>query len=234
VGNVNELQDKAYQAQTSRLDPQWQMREDQERTRLANQGLSAGGEAYTNAMRDFNSARNDAYQQARLAAASQAPALLQQELAIRNQPLTEVNALRTGSQPNIPQFQPFSTASVGAAPIMQGAMAQGQAAQNAYNAQVAGDNAMMSGLFGIGGSVAGALPWGSWFPAAATVSDRRLKRDIKKIGDHPKGFGVYEYRYLWDDALHVGVMADEVEKVIPEAVTEVNGYKAVYYGALGC
>jgi len=226
VGNVNELQDKAYQAQTSRLDPQWQMREEQERTRLANQGLSPGGEAYSNAMRDFSSARNDAYQQARLAAASQAPALLQQELAIRNQPLTEVNALRTGSQPSIPQFQPFSTASVGAAPVMQGAMAQGQAAQNAYNSQVAQDNSMMSGLFGIGGSIAGSLPWGTW------MSDRRLKRDIKKVGEHPKGFGIYEFRYLWDDQFMTGVMADEVEAVLPDAVVEIDGYKAVNYGAL--
>ncbi len=30
----------------------------------------------------------------------------------------------------------------------------------------------------------------------------------------------------------MGVMAQDVEKVNPDAVTEMNGYKAVYYGMI--
>jgi hypothetical protein len=61
-------------------------------------------------------------------------------------------------------------------------------------------------------------------------SDRRLKSNIVKVGDHPKGFGVYEYDIFGQRQR--GVMADEVEKIIPEAVSELAGYKVVDYGRL--
>lgn len=157
---IQDLQDRAYAAQTSRLDPQFQTSQAQLENKLRNQGLTPGGEAWDNEMRVFNQGKNDAYTQARLAAASQAPALLQQELAIRNQPLSEVNALRTGSQPSIPQFQQFSSAQASPAPIFQGAQAEAQYNQGLYNQQVASNNAGMSGLFSLGGSLgSAALPF---------------------------------------------------------------------------
>lgn len=71
-------------------------------------------------------------------------------------------------------------------------------------------------------------------------SDRRMKQDIVRIGDHPSGFGLYLFSYLpaWRDQCghgrHFGVMADEVEKIVPEAVVvRPNGYRAVYYDMLG-
>jgi hypothetical protein len=51
-----------------------------------------------------------------------------------------------------------------------------------------------------------------------------------KVGDHPKGFGIYEYDIF--GVRQRGVMADEVEKVMPHAVVEIDGYKAVNYGLL--
>jgi hypothetical protein len=71
-------------------------------------------------------------------------------------------------------------------------------------------------------------------------SDRRLKQEIVKIGMHPAGFGVYlfdykpEYRDQWGYGRQFGVMADEVEKVMPEAVSvHPAGYKMVDYAMLG-
>lgn len=226
---IRDLQEKAYSAQTSRLDPQFQTSQAQLETKLVNQGLRPGSEAWDNEMRVFNQGKNDAYTQARLAAASQAPALLQQELAIRNQPLSEVNALRTGSQPSIPQFQPFATSSASPAPLFQGAQAQAAYNQGLYNQQVAADNSMMGGLFGLGGSVlqgAGAAGgFGNLF------SDRRLKSNIKRIGNHRLGIGVYEYEIFGRP--EIGVMADEVMKVKPEAVSRhASGYLQVNYGML--
>lgn len=62
------------------------------------------------------------------------------------------------------------------------------------------------------------------------MSDRRLKTDIKKVGDLDSGIGLYTYRYKGDAVRRVGVMADEVEKVLPEAVVEAGlGFKAVDY-----
>lgn len=71
-------------------------------------------------------------------------------------------------------------------------------------------------------------------------SDRRTKEDIVKIGVHPLGIGLYLFNYKsefqneWGNGRQFGVMADEVESVLPEAVSvHVNGYKQVDYNMLG-
>ncbi len=51
----------AYGQATSRLDPQWEQRMDQSRTRLLNQGLDPSSEAYRNEMSNLSMQRNDAY-----------------------------------------------------------------------------------------------------------------------------------------------------------------------------
>lgn len=136
LSSVQDVSDKAYGAMTSRLDPQWNQREDMQKTSLANQGLSPGGEAYDSAMRDFNSGRNDAYQQASLGAISTMPQTYQLANAEYNQPLNTLNALRTGAQVQNPQFgQQPGTNYLGAA---QG---QGTYDQGIYNANVGAANA---------------------------------------------------------------------------------------------
>jgi hypothetical protein len=62
-------------------------------------------------------------------------------------------------------------------------------------------------------------------------SDRRLKRNIKKIGTTVLNLPLYVFDYVWGGRF-IGVMADEVEKVLPEAVSELYGFKVVNYGAL--
>ena len=73
--------------------------------------------------------------------------------------------------------------------------------------------------------------------AASAFSDRRLKTDIAWIDNLPNGLGVYRYRYHWDGAdepERIGVMADEVERIMPEALGPVvNGYATVDYSKLG-
>ena len=63
-------------------------------------------------------------------------------------------------------------------------------------------------------------------------SDRRLKSNIVRIGTHPLGIGLYEYDIFGERQR--GVMADEVEQVMPEAVTThpTLGYKMVRYDLL--
>lgn len=65
-----------------------------------------------------------------------------------------------------------------------------------------------------------------------TFSDRRLKTNIKRIGTHRLGIGIYEFDYVWGEHA-TGVMADEVKTVMPEAVTRhPSGYDMVDYGKL--
>ena len=73
-----------------------------------------------------------------------------------------------------------------------------------------------------------------------TGSDRNVKENIARIGEHPLGFGLYlydykpEYRKQWGSGRQFGVMADEVEMVMPEAVSmHPDGYKMVNYALLG-
>ena len=50
----------------------------------------------------------------------------------------------------------------------------------------------------------------------------------------PSGLGLYRYRYLWSDIEHVGVMAQEVRDVTPEAVVAgTDGFLRVDYQMLG-
>ena len=72
------------------------------------------------------------------------------------------------------------------------------------------------------------------------ASERRVKEDIVRIGDHPLGFGLYlfdyrpEHRAQWGHGRQFGVMIDEVEIVMPEAVSmHPDGYKRVDYAMLG-
>jgi hypothetical protein len=62
-------------------------------------------------------------------------------------------------------------------------------------------------------------------------SDMRLKKDIAPVGTLFDGTPVYGYRYKGAPAYHIGLMAQDVEKIAPDAVIEINGYKAVDYRA---
>lgn len=65
-----------------------------------------------------------------------------------------------------------------------------------------------------------------------TFSDRRLKTNIRRVGTHPFGFGIYEFDYIWGEHA-TGVMADEVKLVMPEAVLrDASGYDKVDYSKL--
>lgn len=75
-------------------------------------------------------------------------------------------------------------------------------------------------------------PWRCSGGRCYWVSDRRLKRNIHKIGKLENGLNVYTFNYIWDSALTVGVMADEVRKVKPEAVININGFDLVDYSEI--
>jgi len=66
-------------------------------------------------------------------------------------------------------------------------------------------------------------------------SDIRLKRDVALVGRRDDGLGLYQYRYLWSDTVYVGVIAQEVALIHPEAVVRggVDNYLRVDYGRLG-
>jgi outer membrane immunogenic protein len=87
------------------------------------------------------------------------------------------------------------------------------------------------------GGYVGARGGGAWGlkTDATYVSDRRLKRDVTLLARLDNGLGLYRYRYLWSDTVYVGVMAQEVALIRPDAVVHgtLDDYLRVNYGRLG-
>lgn len=125
------------------------------------------------------------------------------------------------------------TAGYGMAGGMAGQM--GQNATNMYGTQSRdyygqqGGDSFGSILGGLGGLAMGASRF-------KTPSDRRLKQDIEAVGTHgPTGLTIYEFAYKSDPSRRFrGFMADEVRKVMPDAVvTGDDGFDGVNYSMLG-
>lgn len=74
----------------------------------------------------------------------------------------------------------------------------------------------------IGGVSAGAGLIGAF-------SSVKLKEDIKPVGKLFDGQNIYSYRYRGDNVPQIGMLAEEVERHVPEAVGESAGFKTVRY-----
>ena len=242
VGDGAATRNKSYDALMSRVNEDTANSREQRNSSLIAAGIRPGTKAYDDAQnlitRGYNDARGNAEINAGNAAEQQfgidtknRQQYIAELLAQRQTPLNEINALMSGSQVNNPFANGIGYqggANVQAAPIFSAAQQQGQADLNAYNAQQAGSNSMMGGLFSLG--AAGLMAPAGTFSA---FSDRRLKRNIVKIGEYLNGLAKYSFTYIWGEKA-IGAMADEVEKLIPEAVmTHPSGYKMVDYAMVG-
>jgi hypothetical protein len=68
----------------------------------------------------------------------------------------------------------------------------------------------------------------------ASCSDIRLKRDIGALGRLDSGIELYRFRYKWSDKIYVGVMAQDVARVVPsDVIRGRDGYLRVNYNRLG-
>lgn len=189
----------AYGQATSRLDPQWDMRSHQMESQLANQGLDPSSEAARNANAQFGRDRNDAYS----SAMNNAVGLGNQAQA---QAWNQAYQTRMAPMQALQQMRglsnPFSFAPAG---DYQGAQNQ----QNQQNAQ----------MVGTAGTV-----------AAAAFSDERLKQNVQRLPfEATPGvpMALFEYKAA-PGQKHLGVIAQDLERVAPEHVTQgPGGYKMV-------
>lgn len=186
------------------LDRSWDRQAQQFETDLVNRGIRPGSSQYQQLAGDFRTDRSNAYNAANVANYNTA---LQSQLALRNQPLNELTGLLGLGQVQTPQFG--STPMTDVAGITNSAYSN-QMSQ--YNKQ----QELLGGLFSAGANL--------------FMSDRRAKTDIQKVGELDNGLPVYLYRYVFGGPFHIGVMADEVEKIHPEAVVMgPDGYNRVNY-----
>lgn len=167
------------------------------------QSLAAGGQ-------NFAQQTSQSQQQSQLRQA-QLTEMMQQ----RGMSLNEINAIMSGQQVQMPSMPGYNTASR-AAPVdyMAAAGATYGADMDAFNAQQAQRNSTMQGIGSIGSMM--------------MMSDRRLKRHIKRIGTF-KRYPWYLFQYIWGQWA-VGVMADEVNQ--DAVVVLPNGFAAVDYARI--
>jgi hypothetical protein len=198
------------------LDKTWSQDEATLASTLANKGIAEGSDAYTRAFSDFRNDKSAAYNSAN---ASNFTTALQDQLALRNQPINEILALAGQTQVGSPAVS--SPAQVGVAGTdVAGITQQGvQNAQNAYNQQ----QSNLGGLFGTLGNVA----------AAATpfiLSDERTKTDIEYDGGMTEdGIPTADFRYAWEPegTSRHGVIAQDVARIRPDAVGRIGGLMLV-------
>ncbi len=111
---------------------------------------------------------------------------------------------------------------------------------SAYNAQQQANAAGSAGFGSMVGSLGGiGLRYALGGPGAVALgSDIRTKENVTVVGKLPSGLTIYEYEYkpAFKDRKYFGhgkfrgVMAQEVEQIIPDAVFETeDGYKVVDY-----
>jgi len=223
---------QSYQdAYMQRLAPQLAQSREATTAALANQGIAPGTQAYENAMRQQAIKENDLLlgattqgfgvgQQANQQAYNQA-------LTNYNLPLNTLSALRTGAQVQNPSFvNSAQQATTGGADLLGAAQMGYNAQMGDFNAKQAAQANFNQGLMSLGGA------------GIMAASDIRMKENIEKIGNL-NGLNIYEFDYkpeFKNEAGYgrfIGVMAQEVETVRPDAVvTRADGYKMVNYGVL--
>lgn len=227
--------DNMYGQATSRLDPQWEQKREQQAAQLRNQGLRPGDEAYDTQMANLAMDENDAYNQAQFSAIQAGgaegsrvfgmnersaafgntgrQAQIAEEMQRRGFTLNEINAILSGQQIGMPSMPGFNTAERSqAADYMGAAQNQYSADMDAFSADQAAMNSMMSGA-------------GS---AAMMFSDARLKRNIKRIGEY-LGHTFYSWTWVWGGE-GMGVMAHEVPREFVHV--HPSGYLMVDYGRI--
>lgn len=204
----------AYDLGAQRLDPRFAREEEALRSRLTNQGIREGSQAWNNAMGRLSEGRNDAYNQLMLQGRGQA---FSENLATRNQPLNELMALLSGTQVDNPAAMSAPTPQTQVGGVDYAGMVQ----QN-YQQQMQNRGSMLGGLFGLAGSLA---------PLA--LSDERAKENIERIGETDGGQPLYRYNYKGETEPRIGPMAQEVDRMQPQASgPSLFGLRTVNYREL--
>lgn len=146
---TDQIDSKLYELGAKRLDPRFAQEEDALRTRLANQGIAPGSEAYNRELTLQQQGKNDAYNQLLLGGRSQA-------MAEVNAPINQITALLSGSQvssPNVQLQSPQGAATTDVAGLINQNYNQKLSVWQQNQAQKQG---LLGGLFGLAsGGLAG-------------------------------------------------------------------------------
>jgi hypothetical protein len=231
-----DIQNALYESSMYNLRPEFESQDTQLNDYLSNRGIPLGSDAYRKALsglrRDRGGQLNQLGLQATLAGSQEQDRLVRLAEAQRAARLAETGSATQG----IDMGFFGNVAQIDAAGIISGQ----EGASNAYNLsrfqdtqkrRSATTNEVIKGAFsmmGGGGSGGG----GGGAAGMAMLSDINLKENIEKVGEE-NGFNIYEFNYKGQPERYRGVMAQEVQEIMPEAVVEKDGHLAVIYDKIG-
>lgn len=141
-------------AMMSRYDTDAGLRKDQINSDLVARGIPVGSKAYEVEMDRLSRGRNDALQQATIAADDKAMnerrQMISEALTERQVPLGEIAALMGGSQVSPLQFSGVQGANIAPSPVYGATANQWDATMDRANFQNVQQGGLMNGLFGLG------------------------------------------------------------------------------------
>ena len=202
---------ETYTDATMRLmEPIYGRQEEQNRTRLANQGVMEGSEAYTNAMQDLSDQQNRSRLQAVQTGVDKDISTEQLRKSFTPNLLASI---LSGGKVAMPGFSQQGNA--GGTDYLNAAGAQYGAKNTRYGQEIERGNSQLGGLMSVG----------------QFFSDRRLKSHIVLKGVMSSGLPFYEYTIF--GKREIGVMAQDVAKMFPDAIRiHGSGYMMVDYAAI--
>lgn len=211
-----------YQSYLDKLTPQFANQTGDLTASLANKGLSIGSEAYSRATTDLQNNQNDALNQAAY------QSVLAGQNAFSNSLSDQINSSNFGNNAQSNYINQLLSAlqnsysgydiAMDKYGIQSGADAR-IAKNRAYNAayQNSTGSDFMNNFI-------------QSFTAASKLSDRRLKENIKAVGKLDNGLTVYCFNYKGSHVPQIGLIAQEVKEVKPQAVIEGDdGFLRVRY-----
>lgn len=157
------------------------------------------------------------------------PQMLQQEIERQYGRLGGMADIGRVTQQNLAQIGQSSAAGTGSAGLQTGTNVANLLSQQgaALAGGELGEAKAYGQLFNLPAQFLGMQMGGG--KAGSLFSDIRLKKNIKKISTRPDGLNVYEFDYIWGGGRQIGLMAQEVQGVYPDAVSESDGYLMVNY-----
>lgn len=193
-----------------------------------NQGLGAATFANTAQQQGYG----QQYQNATLNNTAQQQAF-QQAAYAQSLPIQEFSQLLGSGQVQAPTGVAYTPTSVSPTDVTGAYALNAQQQQAQYQSQMQAQGGLLGGLFSLGSAALMPGVGGASTIGKLLSSDRRLKRDIEVIDVRHDGLYIYAYRYVWSAVRHIGVMAQEVLRVKPEAVQIMpDGFYAVDYELL--
>lgn len=197
----------------ARLDPLFAQRDEDLRSRLANQGIKAGSAAYDREMALLGQNQNDAYNQLLLTGRGQA---VNEQLTEDNQRINQISALLGGGQVSQPMF----ATNPGVTPMAT--TDNGSIIANYDNQRLASWQQNQAGWGSLLGGIGGLF----------SLSDERAKEDMEKIAETDDGIGIFKFRYKGSPKTQIGLKAQDVAKKKPKAVAMGgDGLMRVDYGS---